>query len=58
MRRIGVLIGRSERDREGQEWSAALERGLKELGWLVYLFNVSIRRRANVANSQFGKRAR
>jgi putative tryptophan/tyrosine transport system substrate-binding protein len=31
--RIGVLIGRSERDPEGQEWSAALERGLKELGW-------------------------
>jgi putative tryptophan/tyrosine transport system substrate-binding protein len=34
MRRIGVLIGRSERDPEGQEWSAALERGLKELGWI------------------------
>jgi putative ABC transport system substrate-binding protein len=33
VRRIGVLIGRSERDPEGQEWSAALERGLKELGW-------------------------
>jgi len=32
--RIGVLIGRSERDPEGQEWSAALERGLKELGWI------------------------
>ena len=30
--RIGVLIGRSERDAEGQEWSAALERGLMELG--------------------------
>src|SRR5262245_6811063 len=34
MRRIGVLIGRSETDPEGQEWSAALERGLKELGWI------------------------
>jgi putative tryptophan/tyrosine transport system substrate-binding protein len=34
MPRIGVLIGRSERDPEGQEWSAALERGLKELGWI------------------------
>jgi putative ABC transport system substrate-binding protein len=32
--RIGVLVGRSERDPEGQEWSAALERGLKELGWI------------------------
>jgi ABC-type uncharacterized transport system substrate-binding protein len=32
--RIGVLIGRSESDPEGQEWSAALERGLKELGWI------------------------
>jgi ABC-type uncharacterized transport system substrate-binding protein len=32
--RIGVLIGRGERDPEGQEWSAALERGLKELGWI------------------------
>jgi ABC-type uncharacterized transport system substrate-binding protein len=32
--RIGVLIGRSETDPEGQEWSAALERGLKELGWI------------------------
>jgi len=34
MPRIGVLIGRSERDPEGQEWSAAFERGLKELGWI------------------------
>jgi len=34
VRRIGVLIGRSERDPEGREWSAALERGLKELGWI------------------------
>jgi putative ABC transport system substrate-binding protein len=34
VRRIGVLVGRSERDPEGQEWSAALERGLKELGWI------------------------
>jgi hypothetical protein len=34
MRRIGVLIGRSERDSEGLEWAAALERGLKELGWI------------------------
>jgi ABC-type uncharacterized transport system substrate-binding protein len=34
MRRIGVLIGRSEEDPEGQQWSAALERGLKELGWI------------------------
>src|SRR5262245_49781330 len=30
----GVLIGRSESDPEGQEWTAALERGLKELGWI------------------------
>jgi putative tryptophan/tyrosine transport system substrate-binding protein len=29
-----VLIGRSEEDPEGQQWSAALERGLKELGWI------------------------
>jgi putative tryptophan/tyrosine transport system substrate-binding protein len=34
MRRIGVLIGRSDRDPEGQQWSAALERGLGELGWI------------------------
>jgi len=33
-RRIGVLIGRNETDPEGQEWAAALERGLKELGWI------------------------
>src|SRR5262245_60866787 len=32
MRRIGVLIGRSERDSEGLEWAAALER--EELGWI------------------------
>ena len=32
--RIGVLIGRSEGDPEGQEWSGALERGLQELGWI------------------------
>src|SRR5215211_351461 len=34
MRRIAVLIGRSENDPQGQKHAAALERGLKELGWL------------------------
>jgi len=34
LRRIGVLVGRNETDPEGQEWAAALERGLKELGWI------------------------
>jgi putative tryptophan/tyrosine transport system substrate-binding protein len=33
VRRIGVLIGRGEADPEGRAWAAALERGLKELGW-------------------------
>jgi putative ABC transport system substrate-binding protein len=30
--RIGVLIGRGERDPDGEQWVAAFERGLKELG--------------------------
>jgi putative ABC transport system substrate-binding protein len=34
MRRIGVLIGRGERDPDGREWAASFERGLKELGWI------------------------
>src|SRR4051794_29648225 len=33
-RRIGVLIGRAADDPEGQEYAAALNRGLRELGWL------------------------
>src|SRR5262245_43117796 len=33
MRRIGVLIARSDNDPEGQKQAAAFERGLRELGW-------------------------
>jgi putative ABC transport system substrate-binding protein len=32
-KRIGVLIGRPEKDPEGQKQAAALEKGLAELGW-------------------------
>jgi putative ABC transport system substrate-binding protein len=34
MRRIGVLMGRPASDSEGQKQTAALQRGLEELGWL------------------------
>jgi len=34
MRRIGVLMGRLASDPEGQNQTAALRRGLEELGWL------------------------
>jgi putative ABC transport system substrate-binding protein len=34
VRRIGVLIGRSEKDSDGQKQAAAFERGLRELGRL------------------------
>ena len=33
VRRIGVLMGRSANDPEGQQQAAALQRGLEELGW-------------------------
>jgi putative ABC transport system substrate-binding protein len=33
VRRIGVLMGRSASDPEGQKQAAALQRGLEELGW-------------------------
>jgi putative ABC transport system substrate-binding protein len=33
VRRIGVLMGRSANDPEGQKQAAALQRGLQELGW-------------------------
>jgi putative ABC transport system substrate-binding protein len=33
MRRIGVLMGRSATDPEGQAWFAAFLQGLQELGW-------------------------
>jgi putative ABC transport system substrate-binding protein len=36
MRRIGVLIGRSEKDPEGQSYVAAFARGLAELGWAAH----------------------
>jgi putative ABC transport system substrate-binding protein len=33
VRRIGVLMGRSANDPEGQQQAMALQRGLEELGW-------------------------
>jgi hypothetical protein len=33
VRRIGVLMGFSERDSEARRWVAAFERKLAELGW-------------------------
>src|SRR5207245_9842333 len=33
MRRIGVLMGYAENDREGQTFVAALREGLQKLGW-------------------------
>jgi ABC-type uncharacterized transport system substrate-binding protein len=33
MRRIGVLMGRAESDREGQDFVAAFREGLQKLGW-------------------------
>jgi putative ABC transport system substrate-binding protein len=33
MRRIGVLMGFAESDREGQAWLAAFREGLQKLGW-------------------------
>jgi putative tryptophan/tyrosine transport system substrate-binding protein len=33
LRKVGVLIGRPAEDPEGQEYAAALNRGLHELGW-------------------------
>src|SRR3974377_363861 len=35
MRRIGVLMGRSANDPEGQAFVAAFLQGLQELGWSV-----------------------
>src|SRR3974377_2254486 len=35
MRRIGVLMGRSANDKEGQAFVAAFLQGLQELGWSV-----------------------
>jgi putative tryptophan/tyrosine transport system substrate-binding protein len=34
MRRIGVLMGYAENDREGQAFVAALREGLRKLGWI------------------------
>ena len=34
MRRIGVLMGYAEGDREGQEFVAAFREGLQKLGWI------------------------
>jgi putative tryptophan/tyrosine transport system substrate-binding protein len=34
MRRIGVLLGYSESDREAQAWIAAFREGLQKLGWV------------------------
>jgi len=33
MRRIGVLMGFAEADREGQAFAAAFREGLQQLGW-------------------------
>ena len=35
MRRVGVLMGRSANDPEGQAFVAAFLQGLQELGWSV-----------------------
>src|SRR5436309_5180300 len=49
MRRIGVLMGFAEGDREGQTFVAAFRDGLRQLGWIEGR-NIQIDRRWATAN--------